>query len=118
MRGTGRELADMMKGRKVDILCAHETRWEDSKAHSIGGGYKLFYHGVDRKRNRVGVILKEEFVRNVLEVKRVSDRVISLMLEIEGLVVNVVSCYDPQEGCELEEKERFWRVRGVRVSPR
>ncbi|KAK3564691.1 hypothetical protein QTP86_024806 [Hemibagrus guttatus] len=34
---------------------------------------------VDSKRNGVGVVLKEEFVRNVLEV-----------------------------GCELEEKERFW----------
>ncbi|KAK3533337.1 hypothetical protein QTP70_017178 [Hemibagrus guttatus] len=34
----------------------------------------------DSKRNGLGVVLKEEFVRNVLEV-----------------------------GCELEEKERFWR---------
>ncbi|KAK3557018.1 hypothetical protein QTP70_022905 [Hemibagrus guttatus] len=51
---------------------------------------------------------KEEFVRNVLEVKRVSDRVMSLKLEIEGVMLNVVSGYAPQVGCELEEKERFW----------
>ncbi|KAK3530206.1 hypothetical protein QTP86_018062 [Hemibagrus guttatus] len=75
----GRELADMMERRKVDILCVQETRWKGSKAHSIGAGFKLFYYGVDSKRNGVGVVLKEEFVRNVLEV-----------------------------GCELEEKERFW----------
>ncbi|KAK3559739.1 hypothetical protein QTP86_019373 [Hemibagrus guttatus] len=56
-KGKGRELADMMERRKVDILCVQETS----------------------KRNGVGVVLKEEFVRNVLEV-----------------------------GCELEEKERFW----------
>ncbi|KAK3507162.1 hypothetical protein QTP70_009295 [Hemibagrus guttatus] len=56
-----------------------ETRWKGSKARSIGAGFKLFYYGVDSKRNGVGVVLKEEFVRNVLEV-----------------------------GCELEEKERFW----------
>ncbi|KAK3538537.1 hypothetical protein QTP86_006701 [Hemibagrus guttatus] len=55
-----------------------------------------------------GVVLKEEFVRNVLEVKRVSDRVVSLKLEIEGVMLNVVSGYAPQVGCELEEKERFW----------
>ncbi|KAK3572799.1 hypothetical protein QTP86_007404 [Hemibagrus guttatus] len=60
------------------------------------------------KRNGVGVVLKEEFVRNVLEVKRVSDRVISLKLEFEGVMLNVVSGYAPQVGCELEEKERFW----------
>ncbi|KAK3556476.1 hypothetical protein QTP70_008327 [Hemibagrus guttatus] len=78
-KGKGRELADMMERRKVDILCVQETRWKGSKARSIGAGFKLFYYGVDSKRNGVGVVLKEEFVRNVLEV-----------------------------GYELEEKERFW----------
>ncbi|KAK3533076.1 hypothetical protein QTP70_006575 [Hemibagrus guttatus] len=68
-----------MERRKVDILCVQETRWKGSKARSIGAGFKLFYYGVDSKRNGVGVVLKEEFVRDVLEV-----------------------------GCELEEKERFW----------
>ncbi|MCJ8739500.1 hypothetical protein PDJAM_G00047920 [Pangasius djambal] len=108
MTGKGRELADMMERRKVDILCVQETRWKGSKACSIGAGFKLFYYGVDSKRNGVGVVLKEEFGRNVLEVKRVSDRVMSLKLEIEGVMLNVVSGYAPQVGCELEEKERFW----------
>ncbi|KAK3557054.1 hypothetical protein QTP70_024466, partial [Hemibagrus guttatus] len=108
MTGKGRELADMMERRKVDILCVQETRWKGSKARSIGAGFKLFYYGVDCKRNGVGVVLKKEFVRNVLEVKRVSDRVMSLKLEIEGVMLNVVSGYAPQVGCELEEKERFW----------
>ncbi|KAK3511370.1 hypothetical protein QTP70_005295 [Hemibagrus guttatus] len=108
MTGKGRELADVMERRKVDILCVQETRWKGSKACSIGAGFKLFYYGVDSKRNVVGVVLKEEFVRNVLEVKRVSDRVMSLKLEIEGVMLNVVSGYAPQVGCELEEKERFW----------
>ncbi|KAK3557973.1 hypothetical protein QTP86_005610 [Hemibagrus guttatus] len=108
MTGKGRELADMMERRKVDILCVQETRWKGSKARSIGAGFKLFYYGVDSKRNGVGVVLKEEFVRNVLEVKRVSDRVMSLKLEFEGVMLNVVSGYAPQVGCELEEKERFW----------
>ncbi|KAK3524911.1 hypothetical protein QTP86_011511 [Hemibagrus guttatus] len=106
--GKGRELADMMERRNVDILCVQETRWKGSKARSIGAGFKLFYYGVESKRNGVGVVLEEEFVRNVLEVKRVSDRVMSLKLEIEGVMLNVVSGYDPQVGCELEEKERFW----------
>ncbi|KAK3540898.1 hypothetical protein QTP86_004161 [Hemibagrus guttatus] len=79
MSGKGREWADVMERRKVVILCVQETRWKGSMARSIGAGFKLFYYGVDSKRNGVGVVLKEEFVRNVLEV-----------------------------GCELEEKERFW----------
>ena len=50
MTGKGRELAGMagmMERRKVDILCVQETKWMGSKARSIGGGFKLFYHGVD-----------------------------------------------------------------------
>ncbi|KAK3518569.1 hypothetical protein QTP70_003334 [Hemibagrus guttatus] len=97
-----------MERRKVDILCVQETRWKGNKARSIGAGFKLFYYGVDSKRNGVGVVLKEEFVRNVLEVKRASDRVMNLKLEFEGVMLNVVSGYAPQAGCELEKKERFW----------
>ncbi|KAK2921479.1 hypothetical protein Q8A73_000964 [Channa argus] len=108
MTGKARELIDMIQRRKVDILCVQETRWKGSKARSLGAGFKLFYHGSDRKRNGVRVILKEEFVKNVLEVKRVSDRLMSLKLEVEGVMFNVVSGNAPQVGCELEEKEKFW----------
>ncbi|KAI5104132.1 hypothetical protein C0J45_5758 [Silurus meridionalis] len=76
MTGKGREVADMMERRKVDMLCVQETKWKGSKTRNIGGGFKLFYRGVDGKRNVVGVILKEkEYSKSVVEVKRVSDRV-------------------------------------------
>ncbi|XP_061627969.1 uncharacterized protein LOC133477364, partial [Phyllopteryx taeniolatus] len=109
MTGKSRELVDMMIRRKVDILCVQETRWKGSKARSLGAGFKLFYHGVDGKRNGVGVILKEELAKNVLEVKRVSDRVMRLKFEIEGVMCNVISGYAPQVGCDLEVKEKFWK---------
>ena len=35
----------------------------------MGRGYNLFYDGVDGKRNGVGVIRKEEYARDVVEVK-------------------------------------------------
>ncbi|XP_065672211.1 uncharacterized protein LOC136090035 [Hydra vulgaris] len=108
MTGKGRELADAMERRK-DILCVQETRWKGSKARSIGGGFKLFYHGVDRKRKGLGVTLKEEFSKSVVEVKRISDRVICVKLEIDGVGINVISAYAPQVGCDIEEKEEFWR---------
>ena len=108
MTGKGRELADMMEWRKVDMLCVQETRWKGSRARNIGGGFKLFYHGVDGKRSGVGVILKEEYSKSVVEVKRVSDRVINVKLEVEGVMINIISAYAPQVGCGMEEKESFW----------
>ncbi|KAI5099129.1 hypothetical protein C0J45_11268 [Silurus meridionalis] len=85
-----------------------ETIWNGSKARNIGGRFKLFYHGVDGKRNGVGVILKEEYSKSVVEVKRVSDRVMNVKLEVEGMMIKVFSAYAPQVGCEMKEKERFW----------
>ncbi|KAI5099810.1 gastrula zinc finger protein XlCGF28.1-like [Silurus meridionalis] len=85
-----------------------ETKWKGSKARNIGGGFKLFYYGVNGKRNGVGVILKEDYSKSVVEVKRVSDKVMNLKLEVEGMMINVISAYTPQVGCEMEEKEKFW----------
>lgn len=62
---------------------------------------------MDGKRNGVGVILKEEYVNSVLEVKIVSDRMMNVKLEIEGVMINVISAYAPQVGCEMEEKGDF-----------
>ena len=39
MTGRGRELADLMKRRNVNILCLQETKWKGSKAKNIGGGW-------------------------------------------------------------------------------
>ncbi|XP_051778751.1 craniofacial development protein 2-like [Erpetoichthys calabaricus] len=89
MTGKGRELADMMERRKADILCVQETKWKGSEARWIRGGFKLFYHGVDGRRNVVGVILKEHYDKSVLEVKRVSGRVMIMKLEIGGVMMNV-----------------------------
>ncbi|KAF7687188.1 hypothetical protein HF521_014416 [Silurus meridionalis] len=69
MTGKVKEIADMMERRKVDMLCVQETKWKGSKARNIGGGFKLFYHGVDEKRNGVGVILREEYSKSVMEKK-------------------------------------------------
>ncbi|XP_051784652.1 uncharacterized protein LOC127528083 [Erpetoichthys calabaricus] len=56
----------------------------------------------------VGVILKEQYVKSVLEVKRVSDRVMIMKLEIGGVMMNVVNAYVQQVGCAMGEKEDFW----------
>ena len=60
MTRRGRELADMMERRNVDILCLQETKWKGSKARKIGGECKIFYNGADRRKNGIGVVVREE----------------------------------------------------------
>ncbi|KAI5099189.1 hypothetical protein C0J45_11328 [Silurus meridionalis] len=86
------------------FILDQETKWKGSKAMDNGGGFKLFFHGVDGKRNGVGVILKEEYSKSVVEVKRVMN----VKLKVEAMMINVISAYAPQVGCEMEEKKKFW----------
>ena len=54
-------------------------------------------------------MLSEEYIGRVLEVKRVSDRMMYMTLDIDGVMMTVISAYAPQVGCLIEEKDKFWR---------
>ena len=43
-----------------------------------------------------------------MELWRVTDRIICLKIELDGVMLNVISAYVPQVGCIREEKEAFW----------
>ena len=106
MTGRGRELTDMMEQRNVDILCLQETKWKGSKARNIEGGCKIFYNGADGRKNGIGIVVREELAESVLEVKRVSDRLMAMKLEVNGSIL--VSAYAPQVNNSIEEKNNFW----------
>ena len=107
MTGRGRELADMMERRNVDILCLQETKWKGSKARNIDGGCKIFYNEADGRKNGIGIVLREELAESVLEVKRVTDRLMDMKLKVKGSILNIVSAYAPQVNNSLEEKNDF-----------
>ena len=108
MTRRGRELADMMERRNVDILCLQETKWKGSKARNIGDGCKIFYFGADGRKNGIGIVLREELLESVLEVKRVSNRLMAMKLEVNGSILNIVSAYVPQVNNSMDEKNGFW----------
>ena len=47
-----------------------ENSWKGRKTRNIGAGFKLYYHGVDRKINGASVVLKEDYAKNVVEVSK------------------------------------------------
>ena len=53
-------------------------------------------------------MLREELAESVLEVKRVSDRLMAMKLEVNGSILNIVSVYAPQVNNSMEEKNDFW----------
>ena len=52
--------------------------------------------------------MKEELTESVLEVKRVSERLMAMNLEVKGSILNIVSAYAPQITNSMEEKNDFW----------
>ncbi|KAF3680504.1 hypothetical protein FXO37_03284 [Capsicum annuum] len=52
------ELVKILKKKRINIVCVHETRWVGSKARDVDG-YKLWYSGSVRHRNGVGVLVDE-----------------------------------------------------------
>ena len=77
-----------------------------AKAKEIDG-YKLWYSGVKRTTNGVGILVKRDLVEQVVEVRRKSDRIMYIKLVVGSEVLNVVSVYVPQVGLGEEFKRLF-----------
>ena len=110
MTGRSGEIADELKNRRVDVCCLQEVRWKGGSARCVGAKgrrYKLFWSGKG-EAGGVGIMVKEEMVENVLEVKRRSDRVMSLLLVMGKRLTRVVCAYAPQQGRSTDEKVAFY----------
>ena len=51
--------------------------------------------------------MREELAKSVLEVKRVSDRLMAMKLEVKESILNIVSAYAPQVNNNMEKND-FW----------
>ncbi|VFQ71548.1 unnamed protein product [Cuscuta campestris] len=61
-----------------------------------------------RRRNGVGILVAPELREFVVEVKRISDRLMVIKLVLGECAINVVSAYAPHAGLEDEVKREFW----------
>lgn len=80
-----------------------------AKAREIGEGYKLYYSGSDGKRKVVGVVLDKDLKDCVAHVimKWVSDKIITVKIVCESVILNVISMYAPQAGYKEDVEEVF-----------
>ena len=107
MTGRGRELVEVLKRWKVDILCIQETKWGGSTLRNLGEGYRIIYHGENNK-NGVEILVNEKYSERIVKIERYSDRLTAIQLVVKEQVWNVFSAYAPQVGRPNEEKEEFW----------
>ncbi|VFQ89320.1 unnamed protein product [Cuscuta campestris] len=101
------ELVQVLKRRRIQVACVQETRWVGTKAREVDG-FKLWYSGSARGRNGVGILVAPELREFVVEVKRISDRLMFIKLVLGGCAINVMSAYAPHVGLADEVKREFW----------
>ncbi|XP_070055871.1 uncharacterized protein [Nicotiana tomentosiformis] len=111
LTGKSIELAKILQKRKVNIACVQETRWVGSKAKNADG-YKLWYSGGVEGKNGVGILVDRDLRESVVEVRRVSDRLMAIKLVVGLITLNVISTYAPQVGLDEEVKSGYGEVHG------
>ena len=57
-------------------------------------------------------MVRKDLVESALKVKRVSDRLIAMTLEVKGSILNIVSAHTPQVGNSMEEKNTDLAIPG------
>ena len=110
MRGRSGEVADMAFRRQLDICCVQEVRWRGGSARTlgvVGAQYKFYWMGCDKGLGGVGVMVHEKWIEHIVQVRRLSERLLVVRLAVGKIVLNVVSVYAPQVGRPMEEKEEF-----------
>ncbi|KAM7489846.1 hypothetical protein LguiB_027330 [Lonicera macranthoides] len=109
LTGKSMEIVDTMIRRRINFMCLQETKWVGAKAKELDtSGFKLWYTGKVKSRNGVGIIVDKWWKKDIVDVKRVGDRILALKFVVEQDTFNVISAYAPQVGCEEHLKIKFW----------
>ena len=109
------EVVDMAARRRLDFCCLQETGWKGEGARKLGE-YKFFWMGCSRGIHGVGLLVAERWIEKVLEVRRVSERLMVVRVIVGRTVLNLISAYAPQAGRPMPEKEEFFTLLGKIVS--
>ena len=82
--GKAWEVEEIIKRRKIEVLCVQETKWRGDRARKIADGYKMLHAGGDgRSRpSGVGIIVNVEISKEVVRVERWQGRIIAVWMMI------------------------------------
>ena len=86
------EVAEMLRRRKIDFCCLQVTRWKGEHSRTEGG-FKFFWKGCKEGTAGVGMMVAEKLVKNLLEVKRVIERIIVVRMRVGKAILNLISAY-------------------------
>ena len=116
MLGKWGEISETLKRHSLNICCLQEERWKGHQVKMIENGFKFLWNWVCKAENSVGAIVVYWLIEKFVGVERHNDRVMKVSIVIGDVVWEVISCYCPQAGRSVNEKEEFhewiklWKV--------
>ena len=105
MGGRAWEVVEMMKRRKMEVLCVQDTKWKGYIARKISEGYTMLHAGRDGRSNGVGITVNVEISKEVLRVEIWQGRIIAVWMMIRQHMVCVICVNGPHTGRTEAEKE-------------
>ena len=115
LNGKSMELCEELVKRKFGICCIQEVRWRGMGSKFVGSSgrrFKLWWSGNEDKIGGVGILVREDLCMNVVEINRISDKVMVVVIIFGKKVVRIVCSYAPQGGRSMSEKEKFYEEMG------
>ena len=110
MVGRSREVVEMLARRQIDICAVQEVRYKGQGNRMFGDGeerYKFWWSGGESKIGGVAVMVRENWVENIIEVVRIDERMMKVKMVCGKEIISFFSTYAPQQGRTDEEKEEF-----------
>src|SRR2546425_11402713 len=92
MSGRNGDVANMAGRRCLDFCCLQETRWRGASNKwpgEEGKSYKFFWTGGSDGLAGVGVLVVKKLVKNAIEVRKLSERVMLKRVAIGTNILNV-----------------------------
>ena len=85
-----------------------EVRWLCKGEVMTEGGNIIWYRGNETKHvYNIAFIVKKELVKSVMDIKRITCRIILLRISASPMNLNVVQVYSPTNSYDDETMEEF-----------
>ena len=111
LSGNWGDVWEELRNRMIDVCCLQEVRWRGQGARMLvmkGRRYKLLWSGKGDGVGGVGVMVKDGLCEKVVELRRVSERVMILVIVFEEDVLRLIYRHASQSGRSLEKKQSFY----------
>src|SRR6516225_7306849 len=106
-KGKLENIKQEMERNRIDILGMSEMRWKGSGDFPSDEYRVVFSAGVVREKG-VGIIMRKEMSKRVIDIEKISDRLILVKFETEPVHLVVIQVYMPTSDSEEEEVEDMY----------